>query len=290
MNNPSTASEKRVILVKKASGEEEPFSQDKLRRSLRGAGASETSIAEIIDDISDWIYEGVTTKKIYSRAFQLLRRLKGVSALRYKLKQSLMEFGPTGYPFEKFIGQIFERQGYKVKTGQVLEGMCVTHEMDVIATNTDIQHLVECKYRLDQGKIVTVQTPLYVRARIDDIIAKYRDTGKYEGYTFTGWVVTNTRFSTDSINYGHCSGLKLLGWDFPEGQGLREIIEKERMYPVTVLTKLTKKEKQQIVEKGIVTCKQLLDEINVLDSIGFSGNRSTALLRELNDITSLPLT
>jgi hypothetical protein len=290
MNNPSTASEKRVILVKKASGEEEPFSQDKLRRSLRGAGASETSIAEIIDDISDWIYEGVTTKKIYSRAFQLLRRLKGVSALRYKLKQSLMEFGPTGYPFEKFIGQIFERQGYKVKTGQVLEGMCVTHEMDVIATNTDIQHLVECKYRLDQGKIVTVQTPLYVRARIDDIVAKYRDTGKYEGYTFTGWVVTNTRFSTDSINYGHCSGLKLLGWDFPEGQGLREIIEKERMYPVTVLTKLTKKEKQQIVEKGIVTCKQLLDEINVLDSIGFSGNRSTALLRELNDITSLPLT
>ena len=201
-----------------------------------------------------------------------------------------MELGPTGYPFETFVGQIFRKQGYEVKTDQMLEGMCIYHEMDVIATNTDIQHLVECKYRLDQGKIVTVQTPLYVRARVDDIVAKYRELGKYEGYTFKGWVVTNTRFSSDSINYAKCSDLKLLGWDYPEKNGLKEIIEKERMYPVTVLTKLTKKEKQQLVEKGIVTCMQLMDELSVLDSIGLRGNRSTALLRELNDITSLPIT
>lgn len=277
-----------TILVRKASGAEEPFSQKKLENSLRSAGASETAVSEIIKDISDWIYTGVTTKKIYSRSFQLLKRMKGVASLRYRLKQAMMELGPTGYPFEKFIGKIFEKQGYEVKTGQVLEGFCVTHEMDVVATNHNTQQLVECKFGLDQGKYITVQVPLYVRSRVDDIIKKYHNQNRYEGYSFTGWVVTNTRFSSDSIKYGRCSGLKLLGWDYPEEQGLRQIIEKERLYPVTVLTQLTKKEKQQLIDQGVVTCIQLLDNLQVLDAIEFSGKKSTALIKELNDIIHLP--
>lgn len=276
------------ILVRKATGEEEPFAPEKLRSSLANAGAPAAAVDEIISDISDWIYTGVTTKKIYSRAFALLKRIKGVSALRYKLKQSMMELGPTGYPFEIFIGQIFGRQGYEVKVGQVLDGMCVTHEMDVIATGQDTQHLVECKYSLDQGKYITVQVPLYVRSRINDIIDSYNDQGLYSGYTFTGWVVTNTRFSTDSEKYAACSGLKLLGWDYPLGKGLKQIIEKERLYPVTVLTQLTNKEKQKLIEQGIVSCPQLLDNLEALDTIEFRQSKSTALIRELNDIINLP--
>lgn len=277
-----------TILVRKASGSEEPFSQKKLENSLRAAGAGETAITEIISDISDWIFPGVTTKKIYSRSFQLLKRMKGVASLRYRLKQAMMELGPTGYPFEKFIGQIFEKQGYEVKTGQVLDGLCVTHEMDVIATNHNTQHLVECKFGLDQGKYVTVQVPLYVRSRVDDIIRKYEELKRYQGYSFTGWVITNTRFSSDSVKYGYCSGLKLLGWDYPAEQGLRQIIESMRLYPVTILTQLTKKEKQKMIDQGVVTCPQLLDNLHVLDAIEFSGKKSTALIKELNDIIHLP--
>jgi hypothetical protein len=277
-----------TILVRKASGAEEPFSQKKLENSLRAAGAGETSIAEIIKDINDWIYTGVTTKKIYSRSFQLLKRLKGVASMRYRLKQAMMELGPTGYPFEKFIGQIFEKQGYKVKTGQILEGLCVTHEMDVVATSSDTQQLVECKYGLDQGKYVTIQVPLYVRSRVDDIVRKYEEQKRFQGFRVTGWIVTNTRFSSDSIRYSHCSGLKLLGWDYPEENSLRQIIEKERLYPVTVLTQLTRKEKQQLIDQGVVNCIQLLENLQVLDSIEFSGKKSTALIKELNDILYLP--
>ncbi|MDX9930662.1 MAG: restriction endonuclease [Bacteroidales bacterium] len=278
-----------MILVRKASGEEEPFDSHKLEGSLRNAGVGDDIIGEIITDITEWIFPGVTTKKIYSRAFQLLKRIKGISAIRYRLKQSMLEMGPTGYPFEHFIGKIFETQGYQVKTGQVLEGMCVTHEMDVIATGKEVQHLVECKYGQDQGKYISVQTPLYVRSRVNDIIERYRKSGKYEGYSFTGWVVTNTRFSADAIKYAECSGLKLMSWDYPGGNSLREIVERERIYPVTALTKLTIREKQQLMEKGIVTSEQLLGNLEVLDSIEFRHSRSTALLRELNDIASLPV-
>ena len=277
-----------TILVKKASGEEQPFRVEKLESSLRNAGAGDALVKEVINDITDWIYTGVTTKKIYNRAFQLLKRLRNVSAIRYKLKQAMLEMGPTGYPFEHFIGQVFEKMGYNVEVGVTLEGRCVTHEMDVIATKDHAQNLVECKYRQDQGKVVTVQTPLYVRARVDDIVGKYREDGKFEGYSFTGWVVTNTRFSSDSESYGKCSGLRLLGWDYPGGNALKDIIEREKLYPITALTTLTKKEKQQLLDEGIVTCPQLLDNLDVLDEIQFRRNKSTALVKELNDILNLP--
>lgn len=275
------------IVVRKASGEEEPYDPEKLEISLRNAGAGAELINYITTDISEWIYSGVSTRKIYSRAFQLLKRIRNVTAMKYKLKQAMFEMGPTGYPFEHFIGQVFKKQGYQATVGQILEGKCVTHEMDVIATKENNQHLIECKFRQDQGKITSVQTPLYVRSRVDDIVSKYRELKRFEGYTFTGWVVTNTRFSGDSISFGECSGLRMLGWDYPEGKGLKQIIESEKLYPVTTLNSISKKEKQQLLEKGIVTCEQLFENPEALDSVEFSEKKSTALIKELNDILNL---
>lgn len=272
------------ILVKKASGDEELFSMEKLERSLQNAGASYELIQKIIADISNWIYNGVTTKKIYGRAFSILRRDKTSAALRYKLKQAMMEFGPTGYPFENFIGQLFQSQEFQIEVGIVVEGKCVTHEMDVIATKTNIQHLVECKYSKDQGKQVSVQVPLYVRSRVDDIISKRKELPEYHGINFTGWVITNTRFSSDSIRYGECSGLKLLAWDYPAGNGLKELIEKLKIYPLTILHSLTKNEKQFLIEKEIVTCNQLAKAQEVLASLNLNKSKQRSLLIELSHI------
>ncbi len=274
----------KVILVTKASGEKEAFKIDKLIGSLHRAGAGSDIIDEIVADILSWVYDGVTTKKIYSQAFSLLRRKKAGPALRYKLKQAIMELGPTGYPFEHFVGILFEKQGYSVVTGQVLEGHCVTHEMDVIATGSDHQILVECKYAHDQGKHVSVQVPLYVRSRVDDIIRKRKELPEYLGFTFQGWVVTNTRFTPDSIQFGRCSGLHLLGWDFPAGQGLKDLIEREKIYPLTVLNQLTKKEKQKLLNEGIVTCSQLRQQKEALDTFELSKRKLAALMEELEHI------
>ncbi|MFP4448724.1 MAG: restriction endonuclease [Bacteroidales bacterium] len=88
-----------------------------------------------------------------------------------------MELGPSGNPFEYFIGAVFEKQGYKTEVGKVIEGRCVTQEIDVIATKEDNQHLIECKYANDQERRVSIQVPLYVRSRVDDIMAKKTITG-----------------------------------------------------------------------------------------------------------------
>jgi hypothetical protein len=274
----------KVILVKKASGEEEPFATEKLERSLINAGAKTEIIRKIIEDIERWIHPGVTTKKIYTRAFSLLRQDKTTSSLRYRLKQAILELGPTGYPFEILIGKLFQQMGFGAEVGVVVEGKCITHEMDVIATNDVVQHLAECKYHKDQGKQVSIQVPLYVRSRVDDIIGKRQKMTEYQDFSFSGWVITNTRFSSDSIQYSKCSGLNLLGWNYPHGEGLKEKIEKYKLYPITVLRNLTNKEKQQLLKEDIVTCTQLLAHPEVLSSLDLSKAKYDKLLKELNDI------
>jgi hypothetical protein len=274
----------KVILVKKASGEEEPFATEKLERSLLNAGAKADIIQKIVGDIECWIQPGVTTKKIYTRAFSLLRQDKTTSSLRYRLKQAILELGPTGYPFEILIGKLFQQTGFGAEVGVVVEGKCITHEMDVIATKSSIQHLAECKYHKDQGKQVSIQVPLYVRSRVDDIISKRQKMREYQDFSFTGWVITNTRFSSDSIQYSKCSGLKLLGWNYPPGEGLKEKIEKYKLYPITLLRNLTNKEKQHLLKEDIVICTQLFAHPQALSVLDLSKAKHDKLMKELNDI------
>ena len=58
-------------LIRKASGEVEPFSQTNLENSLRKAGAQNDNHHYIVKDIRQWLEEGVSTRKIYTRAFAL---------------------------------------------------------------------------------------------------------------------------------------------------------------------------------------------------------------------------
>jgi hypothetical protein len=275
----------QTVFIKKASGEKEPFDIEKLKGSMRRAGAEEEVIEQVAGDISSWIYDGISTQKIYSRAFSLLKKKKYYAASRYKLKKAIMELGPTGFPFEYFIGKVFEEQGFETEVGQVLNGKCVTHEVDVIATQNKTQHFVECKYGTSPGKIFSVQVPLYIRSRVNDIIDKRKDDKNYKDFTFQGWVVTNTRFSTDAINYGTCSGLHLLSWDYPAQNGLKDIIDRRKIFPITVLHNLTMAQKQQLMGKGIVICRQIRKNPEVLEPFQIKPRKLNSLLEEINNLS-----
>ncbi len=285
MGNRDSKSNK-VILVKKASGDEEPFSAEKLKRSLLNAGAKDKTILKIVADIEDWITPGISTRKIYSRAFSMLRQEKNTALLRYRLKQAILQLGPTGYPFEILIGKLFQHKGFSTEVGVVVDGECVQHEMDVIATRNTEQHLAECKYHKDQGKQVSIQVPLYVRSRVNDIVNKRQKVSEYQKFSFTGWVITNTRFSSDSIQYGKCNGLNLLAWNYPEGNGLKESIERYKLYPITVLRNLNSKEKQNLLNQGVVTCLQLLEGPEILAVLDLNTSKHDKLMKELHQICS----
>ena len=160
---------KKNILVTKASGETAPFIVDKLRKSLIRSGANDKQIDEILNEVSSELYQGISTKKIYRLAFNKLKDRSKHLAARYHLKQGIMELGPSGYPFERFVGEILKQQGYSVKIGEIVKGKCVTHEVDVIALADHHHFMIECKYHNQQGIVCDVKITLYIQSRFNDV-------------------------------------------------------------------------------------------------------------------------
>lgn len=294
-------------MIKKASGEAQPFSKEKLIESLKRSGANLKVIEDIAVEIESWIVAeianqmakdgvstitdskslgnyGVSSREIYKRAFSHLTRKTVSSAARYKIKDALMEMGPTGHPFEFFAAEIYKTLGFDTQVSVILNGHCVTHEVDVIATKENHQRFIECKYYQSTGKNANVQVPLYIRSRVDDIIAYKKSKPESDSLTYSGGVVTNTRFTSDAEAYGKCCGLHLLSWDYPQGNGLKDIIDREKIFPITSLTSLTKAQKTILMDKGIVICRQLSNNLNELDSLNLTHNKRLKVLEELKDI------
>jgi len=274
----------KKVLITKASGVIVPFSEEKLKASLKRSGADEIVIADIVDEIRGKLYSGIPTKKIYKLAFNKLKEKSKPSAAKYQLKRAIMELGPSGYPFECFIGEILKSQGYLTSVGQFVNGECVTHEIDVIAEKDNYYFMIECKYHNLPGTMSDVKVPLYIQARFKDVEKKWLEIAEHQNKIHQGWVVTNTKFTTDAIKYGTCAGLHLLSWDYPEKENLKNQIDTLRLYPVTCLTSLTKVEKQKLLDAKIVLCKDIYENQNLLMKAGVKQTRISTILNEAGQL------
>jgi hypothetical protein len=268
--------------VEKYSGEKVKFSVSKLRLSLIRSGADKDMVDTIVKKVSEELYNGITTKEIYNRAFVLLKGKNSYLASKYKLKRAIYELGPTGFPFERFISRLLKYSGYTTKINIVLQGKCVTHEVDVIAKKENTNTIIECKYHSDQGLKCNIKIPLYIQSRYLDVKANYKDKEKLGD----GWVVTNTKFTKDAIQYGNCSGLYLLSWNYPIDNGLKDRIDRLGLYPITVSTLLTKREKQFLINRDVILCRDLKGDTFYLDQLGVSDIRKKKILSEINKLCS----
>lgn len=270
--------------VRKQSGEHVFYDPEQLRRSLLRAGAGEEDIHVILENIRRILYDGIPTRKIYRQAHELLRKRSSGASARYRLKQAILELGPTGYPFEKYVGALLAYQGYDVRTDQIIEGRCVSHEVDVIAEKDDEVIMAECKFHSEQGTKSDVKVPMYIRSRFEDI--RHNLDRYYPGreVVFRGWLVTNTRFTEDAIDFGKCSGLHLVSWDYPGNGSLRERIDLAGLHPVTCLHNLTRREKKSLLAREIVLVKELLQHPSVLDELDLPAPRRRKLLQEAESL------
>lgn len=275
---------KKII---KESGEIANFSRDKLMTSLLKSGASDSDIKKIATEIESLLYDGITTKEIYKKAFALLKKHSRPTAARFKLKKAIMELGPTGFPFENFVGELLKYQGFKVEVGVIVQGSCVQHEVDVVAEKESKHFMVECKFHSSFSTKCSVKIPLYIQSRFLDIEKKWSKQSGHQHKFHQGWVVNNTRFSGDAIQYGECVGLKLLGWDYPKNEGLKDLISKFGLYPITCLNTLKKSEKQELLNKDIVLCKQLCENPAVLNLIGIEQNSIKKIMEDARELCTV---
>lgn len=272
----------KAILITKSSGETEPFSRQKLLNSLQKAGAQRYLAEDIAKKIEWRLQEGMSTKEIYKRAFSLLGKVKKPLAARFSLKQAIFQFGPEGYPFEKFVGKILERQGYKVQVGQIIKGRCVQHEVDVIAEKENEHFLVECKFHNRQGLKSDVKVVLYVKARFEDIQDELIQRGHKEFHE--AWLVTNTKFTKDAVQYAGCTGINIIGWGYPEGRSLQDLIENTGLHPLTCLPSLPSTSKRRLLQKGIVLCQEIIENPTLLSEIGVKRDQKNKIINEIQQI------
>jgi len=272
------------MLVKKYSGELVQFDESKLHFSLKRSGADEAVIQKIIKRVKEDLTEGKPTQKIYSEAFKVLKRLSRASAARYNLKQSIMKLGPSGFPFEKYIAEIFKYQDFKVKTNLTFNGKCVTHEVDVLAEKNNMVFVTECKFHNRQGVKSDVKVALYFKSRVIDIAKGNQHLPEFKGKEIVGILATNTRFTLDAIAYCKCENIQLISWDYPQNSSLKDRIEISGLYPVTCLTSLKKREKQILLDEGIVLGKTLKEKPELLNQFKFTKFRKKNIKQELDEL------
>ncbi|EIJ37493.1 putative transcriptional regulator with Zn ribbon and ATP-cone domains [Galbibacter orientalis DSM 19592] len=274
----------KSVLIKKYSGEYEAFDVNKLINSLRRSRADEDIIQDIARKVQEQIEEGMTTKKIYQLAFKMLKRKSRVSASKYKLKKALMELGPTGFPFEKLVGKLLAHEGFDTEVDVIVQGNCVQHEIDVIAQKDNNHYMIECKYHSDQGRVCNVKIPLYINSRFLDVEKNWERQKGHDTKLHKGGVYTNTRFTSDAVQYGKCVGLLLTSWDYPMDNGLKDRIDKSGLHPLTAITTLTKAEKTKLLDKGLVLCKELHENPKVLEQVGVPKSRHKKILEDSREL------
>lgn len=271
------------ITIVKTSGEKETFSEAKLRSSLRRVGAPPELVKLTVDYVMGVLKDGMTTTEIYHHAFNSLRKYKQLAASRYNLKKAMLSLGPTGYPFEKLVAAVLKAHGFSVETDQYIRGHCISHEVDVVAQKSTQHIIVECKYHNQPGYKTDAKVALYVKARFDDIKKRNREEDSNNN-RLESWLVTNTKLSQDAIRYCECIGIKAIGWDYPKNDSLQNLIESKRLYPLTSLTSLTSIQKKQLLSHGAVMCRDLIENNNLLTSIGLREAKIIQVLRETTDL------
>ena len=270
------------FFVRKSSGKKEEFNIKKLRFSLRKSGADSKLIEQIIEKIKKQKLR--STKTIHQFVTQMLTKKSPSIAARYNLKRALMELGPAGYPFEQFVAHIFTAQGYKTMTNQIISGNCVDHEIDITAKKTSKHFMIECKFHNRIGLKTNIKVILYIQARFEDVRTEWEQKPQDNHNFHRAWVVTNTRFTSKAVKYAECMGIKLLGWKFPENQGIAQLIDSIGLHPITALTSLTKQQKRAFIKGGFVLCRDASKNIELLKNFKFSPRQIKKLIKEAETV------
>ena len=273
------------VHIIKADGSVVEFDPEKLINSLVRSGASHEIADQILIQLEAQLHEGTSTKELYKEAYRLLKKQSKALAGRYKLKKAITELGPSGYPFENFVAAILKSRGYDVKVGEMVEGKCgVQHVVDVVAENDHDHFMVECKFHRDPLRKSTIQVPLYIHSRFEDIFALYRHLPGYKTKLHQSWIVTNTKFTEDARTYAKCVGLNLISWDYPAGNSLKNWIDYSGLHPITSLQSINKRQKQQLLDAGLVLCRDIGKRKDVVHTLGLSKKQLMNLREEASGI------
>jgi hypothetical protein len=270
--------------VIKANGKEEEFSKEKINSSLLKAGANPEIAASTTSDIEKKFKNCINTDEIYRNTLDSLRKVEPKVALKYTLKRAIMDLGPAGFVFERYVSKILNRYGYNTEVDRIINGFCVDHEIDIIAEKINERFMIECKYHNIMGIHCDVKIALYINSRFLDIQKACNSKINNEKAFSNAWLFTNTKCTDDAIKYSNCVNQKITAWNYPKDKNLQYFIENKKLYPVTILSTISGPQKNILFNAGILMVNELSGyQINDLASLlSINKDASNIILNEAN--------
>ncbi len=273
--------------ILKSTGEQQRFDPNKLNKQLLYTGLSSDLAKETIADLEKDFANIHSTGDIYNHVSTFLRKEGAIEHYyNYSLRRAVNLLGPTGHPFEQLVSEVLKTQDFHTEVGAVALGKCVTHEIDVVATRDDEQYFIECKFHNSTGTKTDIQVALYTYARFLDVKFAMEQTHGTEKKYFP-WLITNTKVTSEVFDYGDCNNLKVTAWYYPEGEGLRDMIIRSGLHPVTLLYHLSQRKIDELINRNIVTLSSLKKAIkmHIVDDV-LSAHDIEHVLKDIKCITT----
>jgi len=108
--------------------------------------------------------------------------------------------------------------------------------------------LVECKHHSKHGVYTGLKESPYTHARFLDTKSCFD----------AECLVCNTKVSNHAKKYAKCVGQQIISWRYPANNSLENMIERNHLYPITILN-LNSKEIEIFLYYEIILAKSLLD-------------------------------
>lgn len=276
-----------MIYVKKYSGELMPFEPEILIQSLSKSGASSKEVDEVFKKVNQKIYNEISTRDLYQIAFDELRNIRKSYAARYSLKKALRDLGPEGFYFETWIAKIFQQDSCQTIQGVTLQGQAVTHEIDVLAVKDNELLLCECKFKNDVTAKTPVTTSMYFLSRFNDLKPFQFNFFDKKLKPTQGWLITNTYFTSDAIDFANFYGIKLLSWNYPENDSIKTNVDSMALYPITCLTTLSSHHKELLLKQKVILVKELVNNSEAFKTLKISGDKKQEIMEEARELIGM---
>jgi hypothetical protein len=266
-----------MMYVVKADGRKEKFEIEKVLRTCLRAGLKKEEAHAVARFVRSQAKDGMTTHQIHDIIVRETEKLLLHSPLILMLREAIANIDSESY--EIYTKKILEADGYTCKWNVLVKGACVEHQVDVIAEKDGKRILVECKKHFNPHRYCGLGVALQVQARFEDIndgFAKKTNNIKFDSI----WIFNNTKFSEHIKHYAACKGIRLTGWRHEKEWALDELVEKNKLYPVTIL-KTEPWVVKNLLQKRIITIRDLLENKGKLEkTLGIDRDRAADLLRQ----------
>jgi hypothetical protein len=240
----------------KSSGERVEYDPQKIRDTLTRTGAEEKVVDNVVRRVSKRVTRDMTTKRLFAIVRRELRREHRYLAQRYNLRNALLKLGPAGFKFEKYVSSILNAYGYKAYVPEKdLVGLCVNHEIDVVAEKGGRRIMIEAKFRNRFGDKVNLKDTMATWSRFMDL-CDGNQTNKSCPHLDEVWIVTNGAYSDRAYQFGVCKGIDMVGWS-TKGNSLAALVDHASLYPITVIDGLKQWELDKFADIGLILCREV---------------------------------